>query len=140
LLAPEPRSGEIKVPKAGTVLIATRDGVLADSLRFSLELEGLEIKLCDELNLFAALLSAAKPGCLLLDQDVFERIVDGGNARLLAGSAIPVVLLVGPLSQRLRSSIAEAGIDSIVEKPLLGRDLLDTVTETLDGVQRPSVA
>ena len=33
--------------QSGTVLIAVRDSVLADSLRFSLELEGYEAKLCE---------------------------------------------------------------------------------------------
>ena len=33
--------------QSGTVLIAVRDQVLADSLRFSLEVEGYEAKLCE---------------------------------------------------------------------------------------------
>jgi FixJ family two-component response regulator len=128
------------VPKAGTVFIATQDGVLADSLRFSLELEGFEAKLCDELSLFADLASAEMPGCLLLDQDVFERIVDGGNDRLLAGSAIPVVLLVEAMTQRLLGRVNEAGIASIVEKPILGKDLLDAIADTIDGARRLRVS
>jgi hypothetical protein len=68
-------SEDIEVADAGTVLIAVRDAVLADSLRFSLELEGFEAKLCDELSLLPALAASEAPGCVLLDQDVFARKV-----------------------------------------------------------------
>jgi FixJ family two-component response regulator len=128
------------VPKAGTVLIATRDGILADSLRFSLELEGFAVRLCDEINLFAALASAEMPGCLLLDQDVFERIFESGNDRLLASTTIPVVLLVEAMKQRLLGRVDEVGIARVVEKPLLGRDLLNAVADSIEGTQRSSVA
>jgi hypothetical protein len=117
------------VPRAGTVLIATRDGVLADSLRFSLELEG-----------FDALALAEMPGCLLLDQDVFERIVESGNERLLAGSAVPAVLLIEAMTQRLFGLINKAGIANIVEKPLLGRDLLDAIGDAIAGGGRFNLA
>jgi hypothetical protein len=40
------RLNEIDLAEAATILIGVGDGVLADSLRFSLELEGFEVKLC----------------------------------------------------------------------------------------------
>ena len=89
--------------KAGLILIATRDGVLADSLRFSLELEGFSARLCDELSLFSSLAATDRPGCLVLDQDVFDRMVEEKSDRLLAESSIPVVLLVEASTQRLRN-------------------------------------
>ena len=45
------RLKEIDLAEAATILIGVGDGVLADSLRFSLELEGFEVKLCDEHSL-----------------------------------------------------------------------------------------
>jgi len=121
------------VQKAGLILIATRDGVLADSLRFSLELEGFSARLCDELSLFSSLAATDRPGCLVLDQDVFDHMVEEKSDRLLAESSIPVVLLVETSTQRLRNRASEAGIVSIVEKPRLGRVLLDAVEDAIDG-------
>ncbi|MGE5261010.1 MAG: hypothetical protein ACM3MH_09050 [Actinomycetota bacterium] len=109
-------------------------------MRFSLELEGFEARLCDELSLFAALAPAEMPGCLVLDQDVFEHVLDGGNDRLLAGSAVPVVLLVESLTDRLAKRASQAGIASVVEKPLLGRVLLDAIEDAIAGGSRFSVA
>jgi FixJ family two-component response regulator len=51
----------------------------------------------------------------------------------LAESSIPVVLLVEASTQRLRNRASEAGIVSIVEKPRLGRVLLDAVEDAIDG-------
>ena len=124
--------------KAGLILIATRDGVLADSLRFSLELEGFAARLCDELSLFSSLVATDRPGCLILDQDVFDHMVEGKCERLLVESSVPVVLLVEALTERLRDRAREAGIASIVEKPRLGRVLLDAVEGAIDGRARLS--
>jgi DNA-binding NarL/FixJ family response regulator len=121
------------VPKAGTILIATRDGVLADSLRFSLELEGFSARLCDELSLFSSLAATERPGCLVLDQDVFDRMVEEKGDRLLAGSAVPVVLLVEGTTRRLLERADAARIAKIVEKPLLGEILVDAVRNVIDG-------
>jgi len=128
------------VQKAGLILIATRDGVLADSLHFSLELEGFSARLCDELSLFSALFATDRPGCLILDQDVFDHMVEGKSERLLAESFVPVVLLVEVLTQRLGDRAREAGIASIVEKPRLGRVLLDAVEDAIDGRGRLSAS
>lgn len=121
------------MPKAGTILIATRDGVLADSLRFSLELEGFSARLCDELSLFSSLAATERPGCLVLDQDVFDRMVEEKGDRLLAGSAVPVVLLVEGTTRRLLERADAARIAKIVEKPLLGEILVDAVRDVIDG-------
>ena len=40
------RLKEIVLPETSTILIAVADGVLADSLRFALELEGFDAKFC----------------------------------------------------------------------------------------------
>jgi len=76
------------VSKAGTILIATGDGVLADSLRFSLELEGFEAKLCDELSLLPALAASEAPGCVekpLLGGVLLEAIRKAMGAKLRPG-------------------------------------------------------
>lgn len=121
------------MPTAGTILIATRDGVLADSLRFSLELEGFAARLCDEISLLSSLAATERPGCLVLDQDVFDHIVEGKSDRLLAESSIPVVLLVEAMTRRLFKRANVASIAKIVEKPLLGEILVEAVRDVIDA-------
>ena len=123
--------------KAGTILIATGDGVLADSLRFSLELEGFEARLCDELSLLPALATSEAPGCLLLDQDVFARMVEGEPP--LGDLGMPVVLLVGALTRRVLERASAAGIAKVVEKPLLGGVLVEAIKIVMGAKGRPSL-
>jgi len=125
------------VSKAGTILIATGDGVLADSLRFSLELEGFEAKLCDELSLLPALAASEAPGCVLLDQDVFARMVE--DEPVLGDLGMPVVLLVGALTRRVLDRASAAGVAKVVEKPLLGGVLLEAIWKVMGTKVRPGL-
>ncbi|HZP09620.1 hypothetical protein [Methyloceanibacter sp.] len=117
------------MPEAGTILIATRDGALADSLRFALELEGFAVRFADEITLFSSLTGTERPTCLLLDQDVFERMTEGTSEGLLAEASTPVVLLAGPTTKRLYERVSAASIAKIVEKPLLGGALVEAVRD-----------
>jgi two-component system, LuxR family, response regulator FixJ len=121
------------VPEARTILIAVGDAVLADSLRFSLELEGYTAKLCDELSLLPAVAEEA-PGLLVLDQDVFTRLDGRDGSEALVQIGIPVVLMVGHKTQRLMQKAKAAGVNQVVEKPLLGGVLFDAIRNALDAV------
>ena len=72
---------------ADTILIAVSDGVLADSLRFALELEGFVARFCDEQSLLSDM-GRGQGACLVLDQDVFARMVasDGTTVKQTTGS------------------------------------------------------
>jgi hypothetical protein len=119
------------VAEVGTVLIAVRDLVLADSLRFSLELEGYRTKLC-ELP-FNPMADAESRACLLLDQDVFATMIGRGDGKALGRLGMPTVLMVNQRTQRLLENARAAGVTSIVEKPLLGGVLFETIRMVLDG-------
>jgi len=128
------RVGEIALAQAETILIAVGDGVLADSLRFSLELEGFSIRFCDEHSLLPAMSApSVHGGCLVLDQDVFARMVEGDRGRLFADPDMPVILMVSYITKRVRDSAAAAGVTEVVEKPLLGGVLFDVIRQVLDG-------
>jgi FixJ family two-component response regulator len=121
------------VAEAGTVLIAVADGVLADSLRFSLELEGFAVKLCDEFTLSRALLADGRRSCLVADQAVFARIDE--REPDLAARSIPVVLMVGYKTVRLVDRAEAAGVAEVVETPLFGRALFDAIKSALDRAE-----
>ena len=125
--------------KTRSILIAVADGVLADSLRFSLELEGFDAALCDERSLLPMNARSA-PGCLVLDQDVFARIADGEELAALAELGIPIVLMVGQPTPRLLDRARAAGVTRVVEKPLLGGILSDAVKHALDDVASQKAA
>jgi FixJ family two-component response regulator len=135
------RLKEMDLAEAATVLIAVRDGVLADSLRFSLELEGFGVTLCDEFSLPRAMDASQSQGCLVVDQDVFARMADGDPP--LAGRGIPVVLMVGHKTERVVARAMAAGVTKVVETPLFGDVLFDAIKAALNGspsraAQRPS--
>lgn len=112
-----------------TILIGVGDGVLADSLRFALELEDFRVRLCDEHSLFRELPDGGTPGCLVLDQGVFARL-EGGGLRHLDG--MPIVLIVGLISARVAARAKAAGVAKIVETPLVGGVLFEAIKSVLD--------
>jgi FixJ family two-component response regulator len=122
--------GRKSLANAATILIAVSDGVLADSLRFSLELEGLEVKLCDEYSLPRAIPESTEGSCLILDQDVFTRLEE--NPIKLAGYGLPIILLVAHGMDRLIARAKAAGVTMVVETPLMGAVLSDAIASTLE--------
>ena len=89
------------------MLIAVKDAVLADSLRFSLELEGYEAKLC---TLPLDPCEKVEPrACLLLDQDVFTTMLRGNDGAVIRRLGIPTVLMA---HQRTRLLSDQRGLAS----------------------------
>jgi len=124
---------DIAVAQAETILIAVTDGVLADSLRFSLELEGFETRFCDEHSLWATLRAPCVRGaCLVLDQDVFARMSDGKTTPPFADQDVPVILMVSHTTKQVLARAAAAGVSQVVEKPLLEGDLFDAINQAID--------
>ena len=117
--------------EAGTVLIAVRDQVLADSLRFSLELEGYEARLCEPPLEQRA--GVELRTCLLLDQEVFATLWGRGGTGVLTRFNLPTVLMVNQRTPRLVDYAMAAGVTTVVEKPLLGGILFDAIRSALDG-------
>lgn len=119
---------------ADTVLIAVRDVVLADSLRFSLELEGYEARFCEAP--IGTMPDGVLNACLLLDHDVFADMVGSGNSHAIGRLGVPTVLMVNQRTQRVLDHALAAGVTTIVEKPLLGGVLFDAIRSALAGAAR----
>lgn len=117
--------------EAAKVLIAVKDAVLADSLRFSLELEGYDAKLCTlPLN---ADENTEPRACLLLDQDVFATMLRGGDGEVIRRLGVPTVLMAHQRTRLLSEQAKRAGVASIVEKPLLGGVLFEAIRMVLEA-------
>lgn len=121
--------------EAGLILIAVRDAVLANSLCFSLELEGYAAKLCPPP--FKSALNAEPRSCLLLDQDVFATMFWREDKQTLGRFDMPTVLIVNKWTPRLLDQAKAAGVTAIVEEPLLGGVLFDAIRSALDGTRLP---
>ena len=119
------------MPVEVTVLVAVGDGVLADSLRFSLELEGYEVKFCDEHSLLGVITAHETPRLLVLDQDIFARMAVRPDEYQFDAFGVPVILMVGHTTSRLLACAAAAGVSRLVEKPLLGGALFDAIRTEL---------
>lgn len=112
------------------ILIVDDDPAVRDSLKFSLELEGLTVHTCDS---GAALLDhpqLGRAGCVVLDykmpqMDGFE-VLERMSERQIK---VPIILITGPVTIRIRERAARAGVAHILEKPLLDTALVDRIRE-----------
>ena len=122
---------------ARTVLIAAGDPILADSLRFSLELEGYAAAFCDEISLAESAMREERPCCLVLDQDVFSKLSLSGK-QVVTEIGVPVVLMVGQKTARLVDRAKAVGVTRMIEKPLVGGALLAEIKNALDALGSPA--
>lgn len=118
--------------EADTILIAVQDGVLADSLRFSLEIEGFDTRFCDEHSLCPLMCAPClRMACLVVDQEIFSRVVDEGGVERLAGHDTPVILMASQTTERMLARAKSGGI-TVLEKPVLGGVLFDAIRHAVE--------
>lgn len=119
--------------RSQVVLVVDDDLAVRESLKFALELEGLEVHACAcgaDLLAHPQLLNAA---CLVIDyqmpgMDGFEVL----NALKTCNCHVPVILITGNATVALRRRAALAGIRHVVEKPLLDSALIESIADVLN--------
>jgi two-component system response regulator FixJ len=116
----------------GTVIVVDDDAAVRRSLKFALELEGLDVRLYgggDEL-LAAQDLPAA--GCLVVDYYMPSmngvELVDRLRRRDVA---LPAILITSKATEDLRNRAARAGFARVLEKPLEDSSLVDSIRGAL---------
>jgi two-component system response regulator FixJ len=126
-------------PSQRIVAIVDDDLAVRNSLKFSLEAEGFNVRtysgapdlLCDP--------GIADCGCIIIDQNM--PVMSGLDAvASLRGRSvsIPVILITTQPSEALMRRAASAGV-LIVEKPLLGNALVDRIRLAVaQGAARPA--
>ena len=133
------RGLKLRIPPAmfvplGPVLIVDDDEAVRHSLKFVLELEGLDVRLYEDGACLLGEATLPERGCLVVDHHM-----PGMDGVELVGQLrrrhvdLPVILITGRCTQNLRARAAHAGIRQVVEKPFEDGSLLDGIRHALAG-------
>ena len=115
------------------MLVVDDDSAVRNSLKFILEVEGFQVRVYSSAEELLDEDSLPDPSCLVVDY-----YMPGMNGLELVAQLrgrdvlIPAILITPAPSENLRNRAAAAGV-SIVEKPLLGSRLLDSIRMAFDG-------
>jgi len=117
------------------ILVVDDDSAVRSSLKFALEVEGFEVLAYSSAHELLNDNSLPTAGCLVTDYHMPGmnglELVDQLRGRRVS---IPAILITSLPSENLRNRAAAAGI-SIVEKPVLGSSLVDSI---YDASLRPA--
>ncbi len=114
------------------VVIIDDDPAVLNSLKFSFEIEGFAVQTCSSPEELLSSDDVLNSGCLVIDFNL--RGTDGLDLlrRLRKRQiATPAILITTHPTAALRERAAIAGVP-IVEKPLFGNTLIDSVRRALD--------
>ena len=118
-------------PAPYVVIVIDDDPAVRNSLKFSLEIEGYEVRIFSDGTELLIDPRIARFACLILDQNLPTLNGLELAQQLRARSVFnPVILITSQPSESLRQRALAAGIP-IVEKPMLGNTLVDTMESLL---------
>lgn len=114
------------------VLVVDDDPAVRDSLKFSLELEGLTVHACSSGLSLLEHPHLRQAQCIVLDckmpqMDGFE-VLDRLEK---SGVPVPVILITGPVTAAVRAKAAHPNVRGLLEKPLLDSALLDCIRDVI---------
>ena len=115
------------------MLVVDDDSAVGNSLKFVLEVEGFQVRVFSSAEELLNEDSLPDASCLVVDyympgMNGLELVAHLRDRNVL----IPAILITPAPSDNLRNRAAAAGVP-IVEKPLLGSRLLDSIRMAFDG-------
>jgi len=116
------------------IIVVDDDKAVRDSLKFSLELDGLQVHACDSAKSLLDYPGLAEADCLVVDYRMAE--TNGLDLRKeLAARRVtaPAILITAPVNNELRRRAKAAGFFMVLEKPLLDDVLLSNVHAAIDN-------
>ena len=113
------------------VLIVDDDAAVRGSLKFALELEGFRVDTCESGEDLLARQLPQGAACLVIDQRLPGMDGLAALSRLRErNNQLPALLITSHPQPALRAAAAAAGVP-IVEKPLMGQTLRDSIHKAL---------
>jgi FixJ family two-component response regulator len=116
------------MPPGRVVFIVDRDQAVRDSLRFSIELDGLDVRTCGSGRDLLTHPEFGEGCCAIVDGKTLYR--DGPDVITQlqsAGEMLPIVLITDHVSRRLLAQAIGSGRFHLVDKPVLDDALLECV-------------
>jgi two-component system, LuxR family, response regulator FixJ len=117
----------------GPVIVVEDDEAVRNSLKFSLELEGLEVRAYEGGTQLLADTTIPTDGCLVVDY-----YMPAMTGLELVGFLrrrhvdLPAILISAKVTDDMRRRAAQAGIRQVLEKPLEDSSLIDSIRRALD--------
>jgi two-component system response regulator FixJ len=116
----------------GPVLVVDDDAAVRNSLKFALELEGLNVRLYGSGDELLTEEDLPASGCLVIDY--YMPAMNGVElvSRLRRRHVdLPAILITAKLTQDLRRRATRAGFKQVLEKPLEDGSLVDSIRGAL---------
>jgi FixJ family two-component response regulator len=125
-------TGSPSSERPGPVLVVEDDAAVRNSLKFALELEGLDVRVYDSPSALLGDPALPPSGCLVVDY-----YMPGMNGIELLDSlrrraiALPAILITGKATEQIRQSAARSGFSEVIEKPCHDGRLADGIRHAL---------
>lgn len=117
-----------------TVLVVDDDAAVRAALKFALEIEGFRVRLYESAKAVLAEADLPRRGCFVIDYLMPQ--LDGiqlMKALRQRHVTLPAILITTQVSQQLRRLAERSGLRCVLEKPLSG----GTLVESIRGAMRP---
>jgi two-component system, LuxR family, response regulator FixJ len=118
------------------VLVIDDDAAVRQSLKFALELEGLDVRLYPGGEEVLAQADLPVTGCLVVDYFMPAmtgvELVEGLRRRHVA---LPAILITAKATPEVRERAVRAGFREVLEKPLEDGALVDSIRDALASAQ-----
>jgi len=116
----------------GPVIVVDDDAAVRQSLKFALELEGMNVRLYESGDELLADPELPTNGCLVVDYYMPTmngvELMDKLHRRLVK---LPAILITARATDDLRRCAARSGFSQVIEKPLEDSTLLDSIRGAL---------
>ncbi|WP_457091613.1 response regulator transcription factor [Microvirga sp. P5_D2] len=116
----------------GPVIVVDDDAAVRQSLKFALELEGLNVRLYEGADELLAEPELPDNGCLVVDYYMPRmngvELIDRLRRRLVK---LPAILITARATDDMRRRAARSGFRQVIEKPLEDGTLVDSIRGAL---------